>query len=110
MRTVKEIRRANLKYVVDSRYNGIVNRLATACGLHNTQLARVLATGKSRRDLGDKMARLVEETVGLPAGWLDQEHAATDELGGKIAQLDTQSRLAVEAVVDTLLRIPVEKD
>lgn len=110
MRTVKEIRRSNLQYIIDSRFQGVVNRLSTACQLHNTQVARVLASGKSRRDMGDKMARLIEETVGLSPGWLDQEHAATDDLGAKIALLDTQSRLAVQAVVDGLLRIPVEPD
>ena len=103
MRTIAEIRRSNLQYIIDSRFNGVVNRLATACGVHNTQIARVVASGKSQRNMGDKMARLIEKTVCLTEGWMDQQHAAGDALSAKIALLDTKSRLALETVIDCLL-------
>lgn len=104
MRTIKDIRRSNLEYVINTRYSGIANRLAVDAGLHQAQIARVFLTGDSRRDIGDKLARKIEAGANLPEGWLDQEHAAADAILAKLSQLDVEQRKAVESLIDQLLR------
>lgn len=104
MRTIKEIRRENLRYLLNSRYGGVANRLATAADIHQNQISRVLADGPSRRDLGSVLARSIEKAAGLEPGWLDQEHAAAEQILGKISQLNEDQRHAIELLVDQLLR------
>ena len=103
MQTIKEIRRSNCQYIIDTRYRGVVNRLAIACGMHSAQLARIFTDNENRREIGDTLARRIEKAVGLEHGWLDQQHASGDVLSTKIALLDTQSRVALEAIIDCLL-------
>jgi len=103
MRTIKQIRRDNLEYLVRTRYNAVPNRLAKACGVHQIQISRILAEGESRRDLGDKLARTIEAGAGLENGWLDQEHAAAEQIISKISSLSAEQKEAIESLVDQLL-------
>ena len=103
MRTIKAIRRDNLKYLISSRYKGIANRLAVEANIYQAQLARILSDGENRRDMGDKLARTIESAAGLPTGWLDQEHASSDDITKKLKMLTVEQRTAVESIVDQLL-------
>ena len=103
MRTIKQIRRDNLQYLVRTRYNSVPNRLAKDAGVHQIQISRVLAEGPSRRELGDKLARAIEEGAGLERGWLDQEHAAAEQIISKISNLSAEQKQAIEGLVDQLL-------
>lgn len=104
MKTVKDVRRANCRYIIDTRYQGVVSRLAKDCGMHSAQLARIFSPAETRREIGDGLARRIEKAIGLETGWMDQQHASSDDLTAKIALLDTESRVAVESVIDRLLR------
>lgn len=104
MNTVKDIRRENLRYIVNTRYNGVVNRLAKDVGMHQAQVARVFVNGSTRRDMSDKMARALEEKIGLERGWLDQEHAKVDDLSARFSQLSLEQRRVVSDLLNHLLQ------
>lgn len=103
MRTTKEIRRKNLRYLLNSRYGGVPNRLAKVVGVHQNQISRVVTDGPSRRDLGSKLARTIEKATGLDTGWLDNEHAAAEQVLSKMSRLTPAQRGVVEQLVDQLL-------
>jgi hypothetical protein len=103
MRTIKAIRRDNLIYVLNTRYDGVPNRLALAAGVAQNQISRVLTDGPSRRDLGSKLARKIEKASGLPTGWLDNDHAISEEIMGKLSQLTPEQKKTIEDLVDQLL-------
>lgn len=99
-RTATQIRKDNLAYIVDTRFNGIPNRLAAHIGVRQPQISRVL---DGTRGCGDKLARAIEDGCGLNRGWLDSPHAAGNSVLEKIHQLDPDDRAAIELLVDRLL-------
>ena len=103
MKTVQRTRKDNLKYIIDTRFSGVVNRTARAIGVQQSQIARVYAKGEYRRNVGDNLARRIETALNLPEGWLDTEHAGSDKLSNKMDFLDRAQRSAVEAIIDQLI-------
>jgi hypothetical protein len=104
VRTAADIRRENCRYLLDTRFQGVKNRMANAVGVTHMQIARLFHAGESRRNMGDRLARKIEAALNLEAGWLDQDHAKTDTIMQKIAGLDAEGRQAVEKMVDALVR------
>ena len=103
MRTIKDIRRQNLRYVINARFGGVTNRMAKQTGIAQMQLARVFLNSSNRREMGERLARRIEKACQLEEGWIDQDHAKVDAIGVKLELLDVQSRMAVEAIIDALL-------
>ena len=101
--TIKEIRRYNLEYLINSRFQGVKNRLAKHAGVTHMQIARIFHQGTARRDLGDKLSRKIERACDLEEGWLDQDRANALSLVTRINLLDVQSRAAIEALIQALL-------
>ena len=108
VRTSQEIRRENLRYLIQIKYGGVTNRMATETGIQQMQLARVFLKTHNRRDVGSKLARRIEEAAGLDEGWLDQDHARSDDISTRIDLLDLSSRKAIESVIDAMLRQQLE--
>lgn len=104
MRTSQEIRRENLRYLIQIKYGGVTNRMATETGIQQMQLARVFLKTHNRRDVGTKLARRIEEAAGLDEGWLDQDHARSDDISTRMDLLDLSSRKAIESVIDAMLQ------
>ncbi len=63
-----EKRRANLRKLLHSRFNGMQTELATTLGLSTGRVSQLLTANGT---FGEKSARMVEERCGLPLGWLD---------------------------------------
>ena len=103
MRSIRDIRKDNLKYIIDTRFSGVVNRTARAIGVQQSQIARVFAKGEYRRNVGDGLARKIEEALSLEDGWLDQEHAASDAISIKLGHLNHAQRTAVMSIVDEFI-------
>ena len=103
MRSIRDIRKDNLKYIIDTRFSGVVNRTARAIGVQQSQIARVFAKGEYRRNVGDNLARRIEMSLNLEEGWLDQEHASADALSVKLSHLEHGQRAAVEAIIDQFI-------
>ena len=104
VRTSQEIRRENLRYLIQIKYGGVTNRMATETGIQQMQLARVFLKTHNRRDVGTKLARRIEEAAGLDEGWLDQDHARSDDISTRMDLLDLSSRKAIESVIDAMLQ------
>ena len=104
-KTVGEIRRENLRRVVDTHYGGVMRRLAVALNVQQIQLSRIYSkNATSRREIGNDLARNIEAVAGLPRGWMDQVHDdRADAIYDQLSRLDDRDRDAVEALIRSLL-------
>ena len=103
MRTVHEIREENLRYIIQMKYGGVPNRMATATGIPQMQIARTFLKTKNKRNIGEVLARRIEERCGLDHGWMDQDHAIIDDISNKMSALPLNKRKAIEAIIDAML-------
>ncbi|WP_195759015.1 S24 family peptidase [Pseudomonas syringae] len=70
---IREIRRYNLRQLVKTRYGGVTARLAEKIGRQASYVARVLSDNSEHaRNIGEKLAREIEEACDLPVGFLDE--------------------------------------
>ena len=103
MRTSADIRRENLRYLIDTKFQGVKNRLANHVGVAHMQIARIFHAGETARNVGDKLARKIEAGCGLETGWLDQDHAQSDDIMQKFNSLDVEGQLAIKQMLDALV-------
>lgn len=96
MQSVYEIRRENLR-VLMSQWGGPTS-LAKKLGHANGSYIAQLAGPNPSRDMSEKTARSIEQTLKLPVGWLDQPQAATEH------KLNDQALANCVRAVATVLR------
>jgi SOS-response transcriptional repressor LexA len=68
-----EIRRRNLKWLVDNRFDGIQSRFGSAIDRQSDYVSRLLS---GKKQLGEKLARRIESLLQLQERWLDTEHTS----------------------------------
>ena len=110
MSIIGNTRRLNLQRLIDEQFEGVVQRLAKQVGIQHSQLWRVLKddqSGIEPRYVGEKLARKIENSVGLHEGWLDQSISEQDfnsalALAERIDALDDADRAAVLRMVAAL--------
>lgn len=78
MRTIDEIRRANLLLAIERL--GSAKKLADVTGLAPAYISQVKtrapeSKGGKQRNLGDDAARRIDKALGEPTGWMDTPHA-----------------------------------
>jgi SOS-response transcriptional repressor LexA len=83
---IQDIRRANLRWLIDHEYDGVEAKLAREAGIRNSQISRVLGPG-AKGGLGDTLARRFEQCAGKPEGWMDELHLFAALAGGDPAAL-----------------------
>lgn len=106
MPTISEIRRTNLRAVIDSDFAGVPARLAKALGCQQTSITRLYSQAESSRNMGDSLARRIEKAAGKPAGWMDALHDNdSDQLVSRSALLTNQERQMVLQFVDSLIKL-----
>jgi hypothetical protein len=77
METMYRVRRDNLKKLSIEKFEGNKAALARAAGVHPNHINLMLSDNElHRRNLGEELARRIEEAVGLPRQWFDQPHGA----------------------------------
>ncbi|HDK8417562.1 TPA: helix-turn-helix transcriptional regulator [Klebsiella pneumoniae] len=79
----KDIRRANLKALIEKHLEKPGNTKASfaiLCGIAPAQLSQ-LTGDKSVRNIGDSIARRIEDANHLPNGWMDMIHDANRHYG-----------------------------
>ena len=106
MTTIGELRKQNLRRLIDEHYEGVLNRLAKAANIQHSQLWRVLKDDPVKgqpRYLGETLARRLEEVTGLPRGWLDQSDQ--DQLIAESGALALRIRRLPAADQATILRM-----
>ncbi len=99
MKSIYEIRRDNLQRLIDDRYSGVLRRMATDVSMADTSLHRVI---KRHRNMGDSLARKIEEHLNLDDYWMDNAHPPTRE-AIDVAELRTVPLLdpdEIEAYLD----------
>jgi hypothetical protein len=89
VRTIDSIRLDNLNALV--REAGSLIAVADAAGTSSVYLSQIRSrainqkTGKPR-EMGNKMARRLEEATGKPVGWMDEDHATADSTSLRVAE------------------------
>ncbi len=90
----RQIRRLNVRQLAEEV--GGVTALAGMTGTSQSYLSQIIGPHPSR-EVGEVLARRVEQATGRPHGWLDQSHVTDEKL--------TKAR----RVYDTLLQLPDAK-
>lgn len=71
MKSISDIRRDNLKDLIDREFNGVQSRLAERMGTEPNLVSR-WSSGK--KIIGDQSARKIEKAGNKPLNWLDVDH------------------------------------
>ena len=72
---IEEIRRENLRWLIETEFRGIALNLARALGVQASQVTRVfLKNPQTRRNIGRNFAQNIEQLTGKPSGWMDLVH------------------------------------
>jgi hypothetical protein len=70
------IRKANLMELVLQKFQGNKSALARAAEVHHNHINLLLSNNPVHsRNMGEDLARRVEQRLGLPALWLDNDHS-----------------------------------
>jgi hypothetical protein len=74
--SIYDIRRRNLRDVLEQEFGGVQIQLATLVEWHAANLSRFLAPpdAERHRNIGDISARQFEQKLGKPRFWMDQNH------------------------------------
>lgn len=80
---VSELRKKNLRLLVQERYEGNVTQFARACNRSQSQISNLLRPNATNR-FGANLADKLQVHLGLPCGWFDR--AAPDENNAALAQ------------------------
>lgn len=103
MPTISEIRRKNLRAVIDADFDGVPARLAKAVGCQQTTITRLYSSAESARNMGDRLARRIELATGRDSGWMDAIHDdGIDPLAAALHDLTPTERQAALAFLDAL--------
>jgi len=106
VRTVYEIRRRNLRQLIEDDYFGRPFLLAEKLGLNRNYVYKLLSDPEksSHKRIGDRQARQIEQTCGLPIGLLDQrpEDLEASAILQQIEALTPEHRRAVESLIRSL--------
>ncbi|MCC5904124.1 MAG: LexA family transcriptional regulator [Halomonas sp.] len=70
---ITDLRRLNLKRILDTRFNGKKSALAEAIDREASYISRCLSDKAHRKKIGEDFARHIEIMLKLPKGWLDRE-------------------------------------
>ncbi|WP_145548514.1 helix-turn-helix domain-containing protein [Yersinia massiliensis] len=93
MKSINDIRRDNLRDIINSDFEGKQVRLANAMKLTPNLVSRWLKPSfdTNSKNIGDAAARKIEETARKPKYWLDTDHvmaiAAGDSDDGVITEI-----------------------
>ncbi|MEH4963379.1 helix-turn-helix domain-containing protein [Escherichia coli] len=83
MKSIHDIRRDNLKDLIDREFNGVQSRLAERMEIEPNLVSR---WSNNKKKIGDTVARKIEKAGNKPTNWLDVDHyfAMQDD----VAQMD----------------------
>lgn len=68
-----KVRERRVRLLINQRFEGVASRLALAIGRSANQVSRWFSEDpNNHRNIGERLARDIEQRLGLPASWLDQ--------------------------------------
>ncbi|MBO0256071.1 helix-turn-helix domain-containing protein [Escherichia coli] len=71
MKSIHDIRRDNLKDLIDREFNGVQSRLAERMEIEPNLVSR---WSNNKKKIGDTVARKIEKAGNKPTNWLDVDH------------------------------------
>lgn len=71
MKSINDIRRENLRDIIDRDFNGTQSRLAERMTIQANLVSRWV---KGHKNIGDNAARKIERVAGRPSNWMDFDH------------------------------------
>lgn len=85
IRSIAEIRKNNLIYILEHHYKGKQKRLADALGVAPSMISRYLSPKdlKSHRELTDPMSRKIEYVTKISKYWMDVDHLKEGHAGSE---------------------------
>lgn len=79
---IKEIRRFRLRKLILTKFSGVSARLAEHIGKQPSYIARIFSSNPEHsRNVGEKLAREIEEACGLDSGFLDRPLTRAEVMG-----------------------------
>ena len=82
------VRKANLQAIVLQKFQGNKSAFGRAADVHHNHVNLLLSTNAvHRRNMGEDLARRIEQKLGLPPMWLDRDHAGESVSTAVIASL-----------------------
>jgi SOS-response transcriptional repressor LexA len=77
VKSIHDTRRENLRLLIDRQFGGSQTQLAQAVGLGQPSFVSRLLTDNegTRKNIGNRLARRVEQSLGLSPNWLDTPDA-----------------------------------
>lgn len=76
MKSIQDVRRQNLKELIDREFNGVQTRLAERMETPANLVNRWVL---GKKIIGDQVARKIETAVNKPRNWLDIDRSLTQE-------------------------------
>ncbi|MGB1560784.1 MAG: hypothetical protein ACPHN2_04720 [Sinimarinibacterium flocculans] len=75
LRDINDVRRTNANWICANKFGGDRKQMADALDVSGAYLGRILNEGVSQpRNIGDDVARKIEEVGGMPTNWLDHDY------------------------------------
>jgi SOS-response transcriptional repressor LexA len=100
---ISEIRRRNLRLIIDQRFAGTAAELARAIGKQPSEISRIFSSKCThRRNVGSRLARRIEAVLGKETGWMDRPQVAVPYQAGPTAW-----PAANAPATDTPIRVPI---
>lgn len=98
-----QIRKENITSILKSQFGDKKVSLAQAIGKNPVVVQRWFSEGKGRRNLGDKVAREIEDKLQLPRGWLDNIHKDNFDL-----EQDPQKKSELKSDAGHTITVPLK--
>lgn len=108
---IQDIRRKNLRRIIDERFEGVDGRFADYIKRPRPNISQLLA-GAPGRPFGERLARYIENTVGLTEGYLDNvgESLNLTEEAAKVALDYMQLRPESQAKIRYYITVALEME
>jgi len=83
MKTISEVRLENARHLADKYQN--LAEFSRVIDREPTQVSRFMGANPTK-NIGDKIARHIEQSCRQPKGWLDKEHSSRQEISDNYSQ------------------------
>lgn len=104
---INHVRRDNAHSILNEQFSGTLRSLADALDVAPGFVSRFLSNNPaSSRNIGDSLARRIEQVANKPTNWLDHDHEMLDETMVMLAQRYRAAPPDVQAMIRLALDDP----
>ncbi len=108
---ISEIRKSNVKRIIDIDFDGNVAAFSKSIGKQESQIHRIFNNGPHGRNIGSSLARTIENKLGKPKDSLDQGVPVKKSNQNNIKSKKTELQLSddEEYVLNTFKNLDLKK-